>query len=483
MGLIDAVVDMGNLEDREGLESYVKFPLEGEGRVIRVHLDVEDPTARVLDVKGVKTIDLADLIRKPEMKLKYLYRDRVGASAFWAFSPIHKLGRPKKGAAKNHEYFFGKKGDWEKDKGAQLFKIKYRLLDAYEREELFSEGSVDRIMKDLMEKLPELFDDLDNKKSHILLFGAADDEKDFLYPGEMPAFVEFFKDKLEESLKSDAGKLRCVFCGSESDATATLDKVFKFSTFDKVSILPGLDKKEKNFIFPVCSECLENTGAGRERIERTLTNTSTVPGIRVWVIPEAVGAGQKDRRFATLVKGLEKNIEEDRIKSPGEKYEGSFFRHLARQGEGLVFHFVFWERNNAQEMIHLMVEDVPPERLSFLERCWKDSMKAVMGDVSRGLNLDWAIKSLPTTLYALAGRSEGDKIVFRDFSLKIIGKMLQGQKLPVLTFKKFVVSRVTRLIYESLNWDSVQKNVLYAQVWVEFMTAVNKGRRTNVLNS
>ena len=47
------------------------------------------------------------------------------------------------------------------------------------------------------------------------------------------------------------------------------------------------------------------------------------------------------------------------LESIGEKAEEKLFRQMAREGNDLVFHFLFWEKNKAMELVHLMVEDVP----------------------------------------------------------------------------------------------------------------------------
>jgi CRISPR-associated protein Csh1 len=474
MGFLDAISQMGALEKKEGIEAYLKFPLEGEGRVIRVFLDVHDPYAEVLQVLGVSKIDLADLVRKPEMVLKYLYRDRVGANTSWGFTPLHKIGRPKANVDGNKKEFFGESGSWQKEDKSHLYKIKNRVLADYEKEGVFSKGSVETIMRDLPSKIEDVLDRLDNKLSHIIIFGI-DNGQDFLYPGDIPAFVNYFNSKLQRSLDSGGvrEKKKCALCQRESYNTSTLNKVFKFATFDKVSFLPGLDKSGADSSFPLCYDCLEKVTSGRERVERTLTKTTLIPKVRIWVVPEGTGIGGSER-LKRLVNDLERNIDEGALNTLGEQREQTYFQRLAREEQGLVFHFLFWERSNSQEIVHLMVEDVPPERLARLERLWETSMKSVFGDVKKGLNLDWTINSLYWTLDKLSGKSKSDKTVFKDFAINVIGKILKEEKLPVLTFKKFVVSRTNRLMHEESKWEDKRQIILYSQVWVNFMTMLNE---------
>jgi len=490
MGFLQAVRALGVLEAGEGLEPYLKDPLEKEGRVIRVYMDITDPRAKVLIVRGITRVDIAHFLSEPAMKLKYLYRDRVGSAAPWGFTPLHKLGRPKGNREKNREYLFGKTGDWRQDKDSHFFKIRNKLLLEYETTGTLASGSVDIIMAGLEEKIAMVLDDLDPKYSHIVVFGAAD-QGQFLYPGELPAFVDYFQRKLEESLQGggsrtkakkrssggappqqDAGQA-CAICGQVASSFTGLKKVFKFATDDKVNFAPGLAKERAAVTFPICLTCLSNISGGREHTERKLTNTTLLPGMRLWAIPEAVGE-EKSTIFTGFLQNMEANLHDDKLQTPGEESEERFFSQLARrENTGLAFHFVCWERNNAQELVHLMVEDVPPERLAFLEGCWNETIPVFFGEVNKLLSLDMAVRSLYRTLSRLAGKSEADKKVCRDFALKIVGRMLQGETLPVATFKKMVNARTSKLIFDSDSWSAAQSNILFAHALAEFMTRVN----------
>ena len=510
MGFLQALHEVGKAEmGRTGqvddLTSHLKPPLEREGRAIRVFLDIENPfDAAGLRVRGVKRADIADVSLEPEMLRKYLYRNPVGSNVAWAFTPIHKLGQPKKSKEKNLEILLGKNGDWEKDEDSRFYKMKYKLLMEYENAGVFSPGAVDRVMKDLEQKIEAVLSDLDASQPHIIIFGG-EEEGRFLYPGEMPAFVKFFKERLNQTLvgkdKGSSRKKRgkaetpggwgkvCAICGQGAAAAekgsgvqfSNLNQVFKFSTQDKVNFLPALDKNEGENVFPVCLECLGRISAGRGKVERDLTNASAIPELRVWVVPEVVEAeegesGRGRMGLREILQRLEETELDENLATVGKISEQRFFSRLARQGKGLVFHFLFWERNNAQEMVHLMVEDVPPERLAFLEVVWGEALEAVLGDVDerKGLKeLDAALCSIYLTLNQLAGKSSSDRQVFRDFALKVIGKMLLGEKLPLEAFKKLVASRAARMAYESDSWGKARQNLLYAQVWAEFMQRVN----------
>jgi len=477
VGFIQAIADLGRLDARSGLESYVKFPLEKGGKIIRVFLEIEDITAEFLRIKSIKRIDLAEQLSDEQMKTEYLYRDKVGANVTWGFTPLHKTGKPKGSRDANAKDWLGANRDWEKDTKSHLYKIHRRVLMDYEKEGIINAGASDLIIMQLQEQIDNILDVFQGKDSFVILFGA-DENGNFIYPGKIPAFVKYFESKLLQSLGKDAQAehmASCSLCNQENSGKASLSMVFKFATMDKVSFLPGLDKKREYSNFTVCKKCLEDVSAGRERVERKLSSTGIVPGLRLWIIPEAVSS-EGDEAVKKTVLRLERLWDEAMLQTLGEKSEERLFREMAKAGSDLVFHFIFWERNNAQELVHLMVEDVPPERLALLERKWEQAFKSIMGgEVTKGANLDWAIKSLYATLSRFAGRSEGDKMVFRDLALKIIGKMLRGEKLPLDTLKQVFVSRSARLIFENDHWDEVKRSILYAQVWCEYIILINRG--------
>lgn len=476
MGFLQAIYDLGALDTGEGLESYLKSPLEKGGKVIRVFLAIKDLDAEILEVQAVNKVDLADHKFDPAMKLKYLYRDRVGASVNWGFTPLYKLGKPKGNKEKNYNDWVGVDGKWQQDRACHFNKLKKRVLQDYEITGTLAPGSVDNIMAGMEQWLDSIIQNLQPKESHIVIFGADQGGK-FVYPGEIPAFIRYFKTKLKKSLirNSKGTSKTCAFCAKQTSGLANLASVFKFATMDKVNFLPGQDKNERENIFALCQDCIKKVSAGRERVERTLTSTGVIPGLRVWTVPEAVtiDSGSTAQRIVQRLEQISGG--KNTLATLGERSEARHFTSLAREGSGLVFHFLFWERNNAQELVHLMVEDVPPERLAILEKKWNQAMKAVMGnEVNKGLNLDWAFTSLYATLIRFAGKSESDKIVFRDFALKTIGKMLKEELLPLATFKKLIISRAIRLVYENDNWDAVKRSLLYAQVWAEYMTLINR---------
>jgi len=493
MGFLNALQAMGGLNPASGWEAYLMFPLaeptskstaaaknkkkpDDGHKIIRVWLNVEDPTADQLKVVGVEKIDLMDYKVTPEMKRRYLYRDKVGANTTWGFSPILKIGKPKKDIDARLKFLVGDTGNWRQDHESTYNKLKHRLLDDFETRGVLSPGSVEAIMNDLSDHVNHVCELFDGNGSFIILFGVNNDGM-FQYPGDLPPFVAYFRDKLATNIQNshgngDAFSGNCYCCGQQSTSLATLDKVFKFATFDKVNVLPGLEKENRIKVQPVCQRCLEDLTAGRELIERELTDKSKIPRLNIWVIPEVVGPQESGKVLAQAVRKLKSK--ENVASGMGAEAERRLFDKLKEQGSGIVFHFLFWEPSYAQERVHLMLEDVPPSRLAALDTAWKSVCKDM--DFEWDTTLDGAFSAIYTTCIALSGAGDdrGDKAVMRDFVIKIIGKMMMGQKVSSESFKAMFVGRIPKLVFDSAQWRYVKGIARKAQVVVEFFERVNR---------
>ncbi|HHV17212.1 MAG TPA: hypothetical protein GXX58_11700 [Gelria sp.] len=474
MGFLQAMAQMGQNEAKEGVAAYLTRPMDRDGKEIRVWLRVNGDLEEPLEIEGVSRIDLADYSARRAALTDYLYREPAGANTTWRFTPIHKAGKMKNDPDKSLEALCPQ--NWRKDKKTHFHKIRNRVLMDYEKEGFFTSSSVDQVMAEMEEKIHMVLPDLDNQQSYIIIFGI-DQGGNFLYPGRISAFENYFQQKLVRNLEldkkppKDFQEKNCSLCNATTDTVLGLNKIFKFNTFDKVSVLAGLDKNEIIHSFPVCQSCFAEVSAGREKVDRVLNNSTVLPKINIWAIPEAVGDGD-NKLFNQFLGTWEKQLDTNEIGGAGERTEGMYFSRLAQTGQGLIFHFVFWEQNNAQEIVHLMVEDVPPERLARLESTWQKVSKEQFG-WQKTTSLDFAIKSLYATLANFAGKSSGDKMVFRDFTLEIIGGMLQGEVLPVDMFKRFIVPRLARLVYEGKP-DNYRRSMHYAELWVEYMQALNR---------
>lgn len=474
MGFIQAIRDLGNVGHSSGLDAYLKLPLQQEGIFIRVHLDVEDSAATPLHVRGVLLLDAVHQDPHSDMKSKYLYRDRVGANVSWGFAPIYKMGCPRTAGRSAMPEWTGKGNPWQEDSQTHLYKIQNRLLRDYEKEGILSAGSTERIMADLEALLPPLLDAIRPGKSHLVIFGAGQ-SGEFVYPGQIPAFVAYFRMKLAQALgDSQAESRHCSLCGQVTTDYATLSHVFKFATTDKVNFLPGMDRDQENLNFAVCRPCLAKISAGRERVERLLCNQHLVPGLQIWMIPESNGQRGEDlaERVIAWLESQTGAVQRGKDQHAPQPWT---FQDLDLLSEACVFHLVVWEKNNAQELLHLMLEDIPVQRLVCLENTWNRVLEAVPGVMPQKMNLYRALRILYLVLDTLACRVESDRIFLRDFYLKVLAALFKGAPLPVHKFKSIVASRSARMAQDQENWQNVNKCLSYAFVWTEYMQRINGG--------
>ncbi|WP_333871731.1 TM1802 family CRISPR-associated protein [Desulforamulus putei] len=471
MGFIHAVYDLGRMvqdtsrgvAEKSEINSFLQLPLpvtsdaQKSGREIRVWLDVADKDAATLTILGVAKVDLVEYPRVE--KEKYLYREPVGSNTSWKFSPIYKLGTAvadgkKELLGKGYEAarqemmawlrgtqpVFSSKQVIKEIKDNRYFKLKNSLLDAFEEEKVFEPGTVNTIMQYLIDQVDDIVSLWsDKKRSYILIFGVKDNGR-FLYPGEVNAFRKYFEKKLTDHMAVEDKEDKtcfCAVCGGQSAAAVTVDKLFTFATFDKPGFLPGSKDvsgaKEK--VYPVCQRCFSLICDGREKIKENFRDTQTAAGLFIDVIPEVLFDA------ARLPKIAEKTVD---FLHKGIKREEKRLNKLAEQGEGLVYHFLFWEQNQRQERVHLMVEDVPPTRLKKILVLWQETVKVHLSsnkDESETGSLDGLFKLLYRTLLHLAGKRDEDKKIMRDKWLQITGKLLGGQQVDIYWLKTLLVSR------------------------------------------
>ncbi len=189
-----------------------------------------------------------------------------------------------------------------------------------------------------------------------------------------------------------------------------LNEIFNFATFDKKSFLPALDKTSNLKVFPICKDCFAMLSSGRERLDREFLDRKTLPGTLIWCIPEIIGSDFNVNQ--NIINQFQNFIQENRTQS-----EKNIFDSLTEfMNESLIFHFVFWEKPKkkaAQELVHMMIEDVPPTRLRNL------------------------------------GKDDNERNVLKDIILKIIGKILNGEKVNVESIKLIFVQKFPQLLHSN----------------------------------
>lgn len=463
MGFLQAVYSLGEMAGEAYKDSpladimnFLQLPyplIEGEkGKVfaIRVWLETIDPQSEVLDVKVIADIDKIEYqaISAEEVKLKErcLYRDPVGSNVSWRFSPLYKLG---KGSKEPHKELLGETGNWQTDKNCRFYKLYHNLLKDYEESGCLAKGSVNKIMTELVTRIDLIAEFWSDRKIPCFLLFGIKDAKRFLYPGEVSAFIKYFREKLDPDDTAGTGRKKsnrfdtyCSLCGDKGQKLETLDKVFKFATFDKPGFLPGIKSgagiKEK--VFPICGTCYSVLSAGKEEMEKRFVNFNILPKISLYVIPEIVTDKQEYLRSAA-------DFTKDFLKN-GIRHEEYLFKFLSAHKEGLVYHFLFAEINQAQLIIHSLIEDVPPTRLRQLEKLWKETclvFGAEDATDNKKLYLDTAIKQIVAVFLSVAGKRDQDRAVMRDKIIAVISGLLNGEGVGIQEIKTLMVSRLAGL--------------------------------------
>jgi len=493
-----------NPSELEDILNYLKLPLgsqekladDRKPREIRIGLKVPDAKAQQLNITGIGEIILSDYLgggKESDMLWKYLYRDPNGANGAWRYTPIYKLGS---GMGENalSELLNPKKTniDWVDDKDARYFKLN-KVLKGFEDTGCFTPDSAALIMQQLVQRAQEIAELWqDKKRSYILVFGIVNEDNRFLFPGEVPAFLAHFRKKkgtpevqfqnpnIQLPTFSERNGFRCSLCHSESYNQNTLDDMFGFSTFDKVNFIPALNKKNKDSVFPICEHCSSLLSRGKTETESKSSFGIGIKNLHVWVVPEVIGR----KHFKQLIedgedylkKGVE--VEEDRLEI------------ISKRDASFVYHFLFVEKNQAQLILHRLIEDIPPSQFRKIKGLWQKTQKrfAFNQENDQDKSLDKIISEIVALLLSLSGKTELDKSVMKENVLIVLAALFQNQRIEVGYFKKIAVSRLPGLFNDE-DWLIAKKGSYSGarqlnRLWMlfEFLSCVNENLSKEEIN-
>lgn len=445
VGLIDALYTIGKefSSKTSDIADYLSLPMVS-GKEIRVYLsvanieDLESEEDKPLQILGVSKIDVADFLSgigsDEEKKERYLYKDPPGSNTSWRYSPLLRLGKPKKDMEKNRVAFF----EGEK---SYIEKIKNMLYD-FEKMKYSEKGSTEKVINGLIEqgdRILECFSDKDS--SYIIIFGI-DRDGEFIYPGEVDTFRRYFSEKLKGSLSvgKDNGINRCNYCGEEATSFVNFDEIFPFATFDKPNFLPAINKNFSNKVYMICDKCHKVFQNSTTYVQSHFTDKSIIYGIQIWVIPEffTVDENTFDRSFRELKDYFltDKSSKEELLDYITDESTIEEFTS--------VFHFVFVEQNQAQLIIHRMIEDVPITRIRKLKGIWEHAVDRLGYQFDKKLST--ALKTVYRVLNNLVMKEESEAKVMRDLAVNTIGQILSAEMVDTSLLKREFVSRIPKLM-------------------------------------
>lgn len=459
MGMVSALLEIGRALGGDELECAVKMPL-ASGMEIRVWLDVEDPRKSPLQVRGVARVDSEPI--RAEKKRRYLYRDPDGSNFSFCYSPVVRMQKKELSFDEAYRKKLETKvlAEFEPSRSPKEGRGKGKKSSAGELVQVFALGSVVRILEgletrqgELVRLAKEVLTEAKKKNlSFVLVFGIKDNSEDketFLYPGDPPVeslFSKYFWSKIRAS-RSGGAKASCALCGKEEEHAVNLDRVFTFATFDKKSFLPGgQDRPEK--VFPLCGECLRWLFRGRNHADAVFREDRLARPLHVTVVPELFGVGS-GMDFPQLEKKTKDFLD------TGLGNADLVFETLLARDDVLVYHFLFWEPVQAQERIHLLVEDVPPLRLQRIFGAWRRSCEVFFraGSASgrekaafEAQSLSSGLRFLFVVLSDFAGKSKNDRAALRDLALSLAGKLLSGERVDPVALKGFFCARLPGIL-------------------------------------
>ena len=269
-------------------------------------------------------------------------------------------------------------------------------------------------------------------------------------------------------------------CHGPTSAPVNMDKIFKFATFDKKSFLPGLEDSDvsKSKVFPLCGDCYRLLSEGRNVIDAKFLDAKSVYKVKIYTVPELLMGNVNRGRLEEKTKDFLQT---------GLQNEPFLAERVLEQEDSLTYHFVFWEQNQAQERLLLMVEDVPPSRLRRLNDQWRKTVFATGLFARKGrfapeteedpnaATLYQGVRTIFRTLTGLAGKNDGDAAVLRDWLLGLVGRLLSGERVDIERVKGAVVSRLQGLCADS-DWVA-RYGVAAARRWnaiVDFLYRANE---------
>ncbi|HQO05907.1 MAG TPA: TM1802 family CRISPR-associated protein, partial [Fervidobacterium sp.] len=265
---------------------------------------------------------------------------------------------------------------------------------------------------------------------------------EFIYPGEFATFRRYFFEKLKGSLSAaqNDGKKRCNYCGEEAKSFVNFDEIFPFATFDKPNFLPAINRNFSNKVYMICDKCYKVFQNSTTYVQSHFIDKSIIYGIQIWVIPEFFTVDQNtfDRSFKELKDYFltDKSSKEELLDYITDESTVEEFTS--------VFHFIFLEQNQAQLIVHKMIEDVPITRIRKLKGIWKYTVNTL--GYSFDEKLSTALKTVYRVLNNLVLKEESEAKVMRDLAVNTISQILSAEMVDTSLLKREFVSRISKLM-------------------------------------
>lgn len=499
MSLLTALYQLGcrDTEENNTIEerfrdifSYTETMSPAPKYEIRVWLSTTDRNAESLDITGIHKIDCVEYgcgdDTEENKRLRYLFRDIKG-NCSWRYGPVHKLG---KGAAysKAYEAFVG--DDTEKP---HISLILGRIINDMEKEGTLTQGGalkIETLLKEHASEIAGLWSD--PKSSYVMVLSVYDGGTDeFIYPAYVPAFLSYFQSKIKllsgegTSRKNSSGV--CALCGETAESLVRIDSVLKFATTDKPMFVPGYsgNDSDRNKVFPICPACQKKLIAGYNVMLNKYTDSRTISGVNISVVPETV-TGEVD---VALLSGLAKEY-----LTVGMGKEPFISKYVTKMGDEVILNFFFWEKNQSQVKILFMAQDVPPSRMLDIAHLWEGwarKYRLTKNLDTSGNGLKEAFRTILMTIKQTEGfnkSADGEYIGRIRFKhtlntvLDLYKQILTGTVIDVGNVKHLFADALCRDIYDKKQQPYIAFHAREMQCVVDFLHSVNEYYRNIYCN-
>ncbi|HDM70513.1 MAG TPA: TIGR02556 family CRISPR-associated protein [Thermotogales bacterium] len=308
--------------------------------------------------------------------------------------------------------------------------------------EAFKESRID-IENDLLK--------YDRRKNHFLTVLIQKDH-DLLYPADVEEIVDVFKERVLEKTKEERN--RCFLCGREVESYTYLNRIFKFSTFDKPGFTPLL-KKEVGSVVAICEDCRLNLEYGRTIVEKHLS-FRFFGGDTLWIIPDV---DELDLLKETVNYIGKSELLEKGGRTNFANVERDLENYLSRRSAH--YDFIFLSISNNAEKIQLHITEISPTRLKkmvdlsneFKERA--EEINLHFEDPTIGKI--WELFQKPKT------KNPGKKQFY-----ELVDSLFSGKSFSRDVFLMYVMRTIRTNLYEN-SFSEIARSAFFAYMYLRRM--------------
>lgn len=249
--------------------------------------------------------------------------------------------------------------------------------------------------------------------------------------------------------KSEGSEQVCSICQIKQNKLHGFASPLSYYTVDKPGFAANFFRQEASWKnYPICSNCAIKLEKGIEYIENNLKRNFW--GYPYYIIPRAVY--DNDNKLLNDALNILANFQYKSSDKNQAFFEDYFFKYISNESNYFFIDLLFYQKNNSEFNIKLMLEEIFPSRLRLL-----------FSDVPKKINKKRIFKEIITTK---EGKTKVKKDLEFDFGIlklffnndfyDLIYRVFLGKRIDIDTlYNKFM-----NTIRKARN-DSINKNTYY----------------------